>query len=128
MDGPLAVEDDQFDPTSTFQGCKEEVDPFDTTIAGEVIPELAEKPPIVQKSEPTTPEIEDKPLEEEAVQSPVKQEVKPIEEKPKPVRPEDQIIPQKPKPVDEIARKYGRARPKKPLVKQLTDEDFDPRS
>ena len=42
--------------------------------------------------------------------------------------PEEQVPAPKPKPVDEVARKYGRARPKKPLVKQLTDEDFDPRA
>ena len=34
------IEDQDFDPTSTFNSAVEEVDPFDTTIAGEVIPEL----------------------------------------------------------------------------------------
>lgn len=126
----IAIEDDQFDPTSTFQDGKEEVDPFDTTIAGEVIPELAEKVP-EKKSEPTTPEIEEKTLEKEVVESPLKEEVDPFDTtitEVKTVRPEDQIVPQKPKLVDEVARKYGRARPKKPIVKQISDDDFDPRA
>ena len=126
----IAIEDDQFDPTSTFQDGKEEVDPFDTTIAGEVIPELADKVP-EQKSEPTTPEVEAKTLEKEVVQSPIKEEVDPFDTtiaEVKTVRPEDQIVPQKPKLVDEVARKYGRSRPKKAVVKQISDDDFDPRA
>ena len=122
----ISVEDEHFDPTSTFHAGKEEVDPFDTTIAGQVIPELAEKEPEEPEkiSEPTTPEQPEQP--EEVVAAPPSPVKETVEEKP--VRPEDQILPVKPKPVDEIARKYGRARPRKPLVKQLTDEEFDPRA
>lgn len=113
----LSVEDEHFDPTSTFESTKEEVDPFDTTIAGQVIPELAD--PVVQVRTPSP--IED-PVEEK-IEEPVLKE-----EEPPPPPPEAAAIPVKPKPVDEIARKIGRARPRKPLARQLTDEDFDPRS
>ena len=98
------------------------VDPFDTTIAGEVIPELADK----KEESIAAIEVEEK--EEEPVEihrpstppSPAS-EIKPETKKQPPPPPP-------PKKVDEIARKYGRARPKKALARQLTDEDFDPRS
>ena len=122
--------------TSFFfsHSCKEEVDPFDTTIAGQVIPELADKvvlPETEVSSDPTTtpelPEPEEKKVDKEPAQSPIKEEAKPAEENTS-AWPSEPVPPPKPKPVDEVARKYGRARPKKPLVKQLTDEDFDPRA
>lgn len=54
----LSVEDEDFDPTSTFQKIqKEEFDPFDTSIATAVIPELAEN-----QAEP-----EPEPKEEEVI-------------------------------------------------------------
>ena len=77
-------------------------------------------------SEPTTPEAEEQTVQKEPAKSPIKEGGKPVEEIS--AWPEEQVPAPKPKPVDEVARKYGRARPKKPLVKQLTDEDFDPRA
>ena len=118
----VSVEDENFDPTSTFNSCREEVDPFDTTIAGQVIPELADKP------EPELiPEQQSEPIssEEPAAPSHPDPEPEPEPEKEEPIA---AAVPVKPKPVDEIARKIGRARPRKPLPRQLTDEDFDPRA
>ena len=98
-------------------------DPFDTTIAGEVIPELADKKAespaeieVEESEEPSTPVEDQRPCT-----PPQASEIKPEPKKQPPPPPP-------PKKVDEIARKYGRARPKKPLARQLTDEDFDPRS
>ena len=93
------------------------VDPFDTTIAGEVIPELADK----KEESIEVEEKEEEPVEIQRPSTPPSpaSEIKP-ETKKQPPPP--------PKKVDEIARKYGRARPKKALARQLTDEDFDPRS
>ena len=106
--------------TSTFNDCIEEVDPFDTTIAGQVIPELADPEPV-----PDSPP--------EQVESQPEEPAQPPEPEPEPEQPVEQPqeplpAPVKPKPVDEIARKIGRARPRKPLPRQLTDEEFDPRA
>ena len=114
----VSVEDEDFDPTSTFISCKDEVDPFDTTIAGQVIPELADPEP---QPDPK-PEVE--PAEAPTVE-PDPEPNTPVEQAP---APEPIAVPVKPKPVDEVARKIGRARPRKPLPRQLTDEDFDPRA
>ena len=116
----VSVEDENFDPTSTFNDCIEEVDPFDTTIAGQVIPELADPEPV-----PDSPP--------EQVESQPEEPAQPPEPEPEPEQPVEQPqeplpAPVKPKPVDEIARKIGRARPRKPLPRQLTDEEFDPRA
>ena len=116
----VSVEDENFDPTSTFNDCIEEVDPFDTTIAGQVIPELADPEPV-----PDSPP--------EQVESQPEEPAQPPEPEPEPEQPVKQPqeplpAPVKPKPVDEIARKIGRARPRKPLPRQLTDEEFDPRA
>ena len=116
----VSVEDENFDPTSTFNDCIEEVDPFDTTIAGQVIPELADPEPV-----PDSPP--------EQVESQPEEPAQPPEPEPEPEQPAEQPkeplpAPVKPKPVDEIARKIGRARPRKPLPRQLTDEEFDPRA
>ena len=107
-------EEEDFDPTLTFNSTKVEIDPFDTSIAGEVIPELADKKPepVEQEEEIKTPPIEEKP----------------ITPSPEPVNAKKAPPPPPPKRVDEIAKKYGRARPRKPLKKQLTDEEFDPRA
>ena len=117
----VSVEDENFDPTSTFNDCIEEVDPFDTTIAGQVIPELADPEPIPDSPPP------------EQVESQPEEPAQPPEPEPEPEQPAEQPkeplpAPVKPKPVDEIARKIGRARPRKPLPRQLTDEEFDPRA
>ena len=117
----VSVEDENFDPTSTFNDCIEEVDPFDTTIAGQVIPELADSEPIPDRPPP------------EQVESQPEEPAQPPEPEPEPEQPAEQPkeplpAPVKPKPVDEIARKIGRARPRKPLPRQLTDEEFDPRA
>lgn len=114
----VSVEDENFDPTSTFNSCREEVDPFDTTIAGQVIPELADP-------EPEIPEPQSEP-ENLSSEEPEPEPEPETEEQPK--EPIVDAVPVKPKPVDEIARKIGRARPRKPLPRQLTDEDFDPRA
>ena len=37
------MEDQDFDPTKSFKVSEVEIDPFDTSAAGAVIPELAEK-------------------------------------------------------------------------------------
>ena len=118
----VSVEDENFDPTSTFNNCREEVDPFDTTIAGQVIPELADKP------EPELiPEQQSEPISSEEPPAPSHPDPEP-EPEPEKEEPIAAAVPVKPKPVDEIARKIGRARPRKPLPRQLTDEDFDPRA
>ena len=110
-------EEEDFDPTLTFNSTKVEIDPFDTSIAGEVIPELADKKPepVVeqQEEEIKTPPVEEKPI------TPTSEPVNAAKKAPPPPPP---------KRVDEIAKKYGRARPRKPLKKQLTDEEFDPRA
>ena len=114
----MSVEDENFDPTSTFNSCREEVDPFDTTIAGQVIPELADP-------EPEIPEPQSEP-ENLSSEEPEPEPEPETEEQPK--EPIVDAVPVKPKPVDEIARTLGRARPRTPLPRQLTDEDFDPRA
>ena len=110
----LSVEDEDFDPTSTFQQIqKEEFDPFDTTIAESVIPELAEK----QESAEPEPEPEK-----------VIQEI--------PVEPEEPVVvpePAKPEPkVLEIDGKPFKILPPAPPRKVrrtvTDDDDFDPRA
>ena len=128
----VSVEDEDFDPTNTFLSTKEDVDPFDTSIAGQVIPELADK------EEPKTPSPEPEPEPEpeqevEQEEQATKEELAPpqtgSESDSKTPSPTSRSpLPPVPMGVDEIKKKYGRQRPKKPLPRQLTDEDFDPRA
>jgi len=122
----LSVEDEDFDPTSTFkQVAKDiELDPFDTTIAAAVIPELAEKQP-----EPETePEPEPEP-EVPAVVEPVKPVEVPTAQEP--ARPEPKVLEIDGKPfkiLPPTAPRRGAA--KRPVVAAAAadDDDFDPRA
>lgn len=110
----LSVEDDDFDPTSTFKQVQQDIDfdPFDTTIVGTVIPELAEKvaEPEPEPEKPAEPEPV-KPVEEPVVQEPAKPEPKVLELDGKQFK----ILPPAP--------------PRRATVKRtLSDEDFDPRA
>merc|ERR1711953_1351120 len=92
----VSVEDENFDPTSTFNNCREEVDPFDTTIAGQVIPELADKP------EPELiPEQQSEPISSEEPAAPSHPDPEP---EPEPEKEEPIVAAVPVKPVDEIAR------------------------
>jgi hypothetical protein len=116
----LSVEDEDFDPTHTFQKVQKDIefDPFDTTIAGTVIPELAEK------SEPAPPEPEQQ-QEEVAAET---------------VVPEPPVVEQEPpKPEPKVLSIDGQqfkilppARPRRSPAKRSTvaddDDDFDPRA
>ena len=112
----LSVEDEDFDPTSTFKQVAKDVefDPFDTSIAAAVIPELADQ---LKEPEPepevAKPVVEEpvKPVEEPVVQEPAKPEPKSLEIDGKPFK----ILPPAP--------------PRRPTVKRtISDEDFDPRA
>jgi hypothetical protein len=119
----ISVEDENFDPTSTFLGTTEEIDPFDTSIAGQVIPELAE-PKTEESVVSEDPEEESQLPQQEVVPEEALSPPTPPPEEPK----KSEAPPPPPVLVDEIKRKSGRPRPRKPLPRQLTDEEFDPRS
>ena len=72
----LSVEDEDFDPTSTFKQIqKEEFDPFDTSIATSVIPELAENQVEPEPEKPKEEAViaEEKPTEVVVQPEPPKQ-------------------------------------------------------
>jgi hypothetical protein len=107
----LSVEDEDFDPTHTFQQIeKDDFDPFDTTIADSVIPESAEK-----QVEPEPEEV----IQE--VPAPVEEPVVII---PEPTNPEPLSLEIDGKPFKILPP----APPRKVRRTVTADDDFDPRA
>ena len=114
----LSVEDENFDPTSTFdQIQKEEYDPFDTSIAGTVIPELAEPVP-----EPEPEPVQEKPEEVPVPEEPQQPEHLVLEIDGKQFK----ILP--PAPPRKAKRGVPAAVAPAPVTAAEDDFDFDPRA
>ena len=109
----ISVEDQDFDPTSTFKAIEiEEIDPFDTSAATEVIPELKAQ----AEAEAKAKAEEELRKAKEAAEAESKAKERAIAEAAAKLAKIDENKPLSSEPIA------------KPLPHSLTDDDFDPRA
>ena len=110
----ISVEDQDFDPTATFQAIEiEEIDPFDTSVATSVIPELRAQAEAEAKAKA---EEEERKAREKAEAEAKAKATAIAEAAAKLASQVDENKPLSTEPID------------KPLPHSLTDDDFDPRA